>query len=114
MTLEEYLKVRRQLGNLIEIQNEGYRGLTIENIRKQLVARMKYFEESDKGILIKPIVQCNFSVRALNCLKSIDVETVADLVEHTKLDLLRIRNCGRKTITEINDFLHDNKLELRR
>ena len=40
----------------------------------------------------------NLSVRALNCLKAADVETLGDLVQYNKTDLLKFRNFGKKSL----------------
>ena len=47
----------------------------------------------------------NLSVRALNCLKAADVETLGDLVQYNKTDLLKFRNFGKKSLTELDDLL---------
>ena len=47
----------------------------------------------------------NLSVRALNCLKAADVETLGDLVQFNKNDLLKFRNFGKKSLTELDDLL---------
>jgi len=112
MTYDEYKKIGEQVGHLLEIKNDGYGGLTIENIIKQLAGRMKHFEESQGGVLLKPIVECGFSVRSLGCLRRAGVETVADLVRFHKIDLFKLRNLGRKSLREICDFVEDNGLEL--
>ena len=43
----------------------------------------------------------DLSVRALNCLKAADVETLGDLVQFNKTDLLKFRNFGKKSLTEL-------------
>ena len=51
------------------------------------------------------LIDMNLSVRALNCLKSLDIETMADLVKITADDVLKVRNFGKKTFVELKDFL---------
>ena len=46
-----------------------------------------------------------FVVRALNCLKSADVETLGELVVFNKTDLLKFRNFGKKSLTELDELL---------
>lgn len=56
---------------------------------------------------IDPIKEGILSVRALNCCKSIGVESLFQLIEYAKLnDLYNIRNCGRKTILELQDAIN--------
>lgn len=47
----------------------------------------------------------NLSVRALNCLKSAEVETLGELVQFNKNDLLKFRNFGKKSLTELDELL---------
>lgn len=52
----------------------------------------------------------DLSVRALNCLKAADVETLGDLVTYNRNDLLKFRNFGKKSLTELDEFLSSLKL----
>lgn len=52
----------------------------------------------------KPI-EYDLTVRALNCLKTADVETIGDLVKYNRFDLLRFRNFGKKTLTELDELV---------
>ena len=56
------------------------------------------------------LVDMNLSVRALNCLKAADVETLGDLVQFNKNDLLKFRNFGKKSLTELDDLLESLNL----
>jgi DNA-directed RNA polymerase subunit alpha len=51
------------------------------------------------------------SVRALNCLKSAELETFGDLVSFHKSDLLKFRNFGKKSLTELEDLVKSKGLE---
>lgn len=64
-----------------------------------------------ESILTKKLVDCDISVRTLNCLKSGDIETVGDLARLKKTDLLRLRNFGKKCLIELDDFLDELGLE---
>ena len=52
----------------------------------------------------------NLSVRALNCLKAADVETLGDLVQYNKTDLFKFRNFGKKSLSELDDLLESLNL----
>ena len=52
-----------------------------------------------RQLLKTKLVDMNLSVRALNCLKAADVETLGDLVQFNKNDLLKFRNFGKKSLT---------------
>ncbi|MBR4267743.1 MAG: DNA-directed RNA polymerase subunit alpha [Bacteroidales bacterium] len=58
-----------------------------------------------RQLLKTKLVDLDLSVRALNCLKAADVETLAELVVFNKNDLLKFRNFGKKSLTEIDDLL---------
>ena len=53
---------------------------------------------------------CNLTVRSLNCLMSADIETIGDLVRYSKIDLLKLRWFGKKSLTELDDFLDSYNL----
>jgi len=55
-------------------------------------------------------VDMDLSVRALNCLKSAEVETLGQLVQYEKGELLKFRNFGRKSLSELDDLLEKNNL----
>lgn len=79
-------------------------------------------ESVPDSILTKRLIDCNLSVRALNCLHSyygyngdkwgnFPIETIGDLARHLKTDLLKQRNFGKKTLKELDDFLKEHGLE---
>lgn len=61
-----------------------------------------------RQLLKTKLVDMDLSVRALNCLKAADIETLGDLVSFNKNDLLKFRNFGKKSLTELEDLV-DNK-----
>jgi DNA-directed RNA polymerase subunit alpha len=73
-------------------------------------------EEFDEDILhmrqlLKTrLVDMDLSVRALNCLKAADVDTIADLVSYNKNDLLKFRNFGKKSLTELEELVQSKQL----
>ncbi len=58
-----------------------------------------------RQLLKTKLVDMELSVRALNCLKSAEVETLGELVQFNKNDLLKFRNFGKKSLTELDEFL---------
>lgn len=64
-----------------------------------------------RQLLKTKLVDLNLSVRALNCLKAADVETLGDLVSYTKADLLKFRNFGKKSLTELEQLVASKGLE---
>ena len=57
-----------------------------------------------RQLLKTKLVDMDLSVRALNCLKAANVETLADLVQFNKTDLLKFRNFGKKSLMELDDM----------
>ena len=56
------------------------------------------------------LIDLDLSVRALNCLKAAEVETLGDLVKFNKNDLLKFRNFGKKSLTELDELLESMNL----
>ena len=63
-----------------------------------------------RQLLKTKLTDMELSVRALNCLKAADVETLGDLVQYNKTDLLKFRNFGKKSLTELDDLLESLNL----
>ena len=58
-----------------------------------------------RQLLKTKLLDLDLSVRALNCLKAAEVDTVGDLVRYNRNDLLKFRNFGKKSLTELDDLL---------
>ncbi|MBN2166720.1 MAG: DNA-directed RNA polymerase subunit alpha [Marinilabiliaceae bacterium] len=63
-----------------------------------------------RQLLKTKLVDMDLSVRALNCLKAADVETLGELVTFNRNDLLKFRNFGKKSLTELDDLLQNMNL----
>ena len=64
-----------------------------------------------RQLLKTKLVDMDLSVRALNCLKAADVESLGDLVTFNKNDLLKFRNFGKKSLTELEELVKSKGLE---
>ncbi len=84
--------------------------ITLEN--NDIEGNQEFDEEilHMRQLLKTKLVDMNLSVRALNCLKAADVETLGDLVQYNKTDLLKFRNFGKKSLTELDDLLESLNL----
>jgi DNA-directed RNA polymerase subunit alpha len=85
--------------------------ITLDNIEKTV---SEEFDESSlhtRQLLKTKLVDMDLSVRALNCLKAADVETLGDLVQFNKNDLLKFRNFGKKSLTELEELVKTKGLE---
>ena len=65
-----------------------------------------------RQLLKTKLVDMDLSVRALNCLKAAEVETLGNLVQFQKSDLLKFRNFGKKSLTELEELLGTMNLTL--
>ena len=63
-----------------------------------------------RQLLKNKLVDLDLSVRALNCLKAAEVESLGDLVKFNKNDLLKFRNFGKKSLTELEELLESMSL----
>ncbi|HET7818784.1 MAG TPA: DNA-directed RNA polymerase subunit alpha [Bacteroidia bacterium] len=63
-----------------------------------------------RQLLKTKLVDMDLSVRALNCLKAADVETLAELVSYNKMDLLKFRNFGKKSLAELEELVANKGL----
>lgn len=72
----------------------------------------KYDEEilHMRQLLKTKLVDMDLSVRALNCLKAAEVETLGDLVTYSKSDLMKFRNFGKKSLTELDELVENKGL----
>jgi DNA-directed RNA polymerase subunit alpha len=84
--------------------------ITLESEEK---AETEEFDETSlhmRQLLKTKLVDMDLSVRALNCLKAADIESLGDLVSYNKNDLLKFRNFGKKSLTELEDLVENKGL----
>lgn len=74
---------------------------------EETASENQYDEESLKmrQLLQSKLTDMDLSVRALNCLKAAEVETLGDLVTFNKSDLMKFRNFGKKSLTELDELV---------
>jgi DNA-directed RNA polymerase subunit alpha len=84
--------------------------ITIEDEEK--VSVEEYDEEMlhMRQLLKTKLVDMDLSVRALNCLKAAEVETLGELVTYSKADLMKFRNFGKKSLTELDELVENKGL----
>ena len=64
-----------------------------------------------RQLLKTKLVDMDLSVRAINCLKSAEIETLGDLVAIHKTDLLKFRNFGKKSLAELEELVKSKGLD---
>lgn len=70
-------------------------------------------EDSKQKKLETSIDDLDFSVRAYNCLKRANINTLGDLTEKSELEMMKIRNLGKKSLKEVMDKIKDMGLKFR-
>jgi len=63
-----------------------------------------------RSILNQRLADIDLSVRALNCLRAAEIDTLGQLVQFHRSDLLKFRNFGKKSLTELDELLERNNL----
>ncbi len=84
--------------------------ITLESKPKQVTEELDETTLHMRQMLKTKLVDMDLSVRALNCLKAAAVETLGDLVSFTKADLLKFRNFGKKSLTELEELVRSKNL----
>jgi DNA-directed RNA polymerase alpha subunit len=69
--------------------------------------------ENCENYLDRPIAEVELSVRANNLMRYMGIETIGDLMQHTKTSLLKTKNLGRRTLSEIENVLKEYDLKLK-
>lgn len=73
------------------------------------IAQTETYDEESlhmRQLLKTKLIDMDLSVRALNCLKAAEVETLGDLVSFNKNDLMKFRNFGKKSLTELEELVN--------
>ena len=78
------------------------------------IAQTETYDEESlhmRQLLKTKLVDMDLSVRALNCLKAAEVDTLGDLVAFNKNDLMKFRNFGKKSLTELEELVINKGLQ---
>merc|ERR1712157_84578 len=79
----------------------------------EIKSETEEFDETSlhmRQLLKTKLVDLDLSVRALNCLKAAEVDTLGDLVSYNKNDLMKFRNFGKKSLTELEELVSNKGL----
>ena len=120
----KYIKIKEENERLKEeLQTLKININSLRSFREPGAESLEYSKvDVQESILTKRLVDCNLSVRTLNCLKACgeyingewvykDIDTIGDLARHQKTDLLKFRNFCKKSLTELDDLLNELGLE---
>lgn len=116
MAMKSY---RKMLGETMELRGQAERmqaemrekDKELQRLRKMLNIQEQEPDEAQKDLLNTRLVDMNLSVRALNCLKAADIETLGQLTKVRREQLLIFRNFGKRTLTELDGLLDSFGLE---
>ncbi|NLN25221.1 MAG: DNA-directed RNA polymerase subunit alpha [Bacteroidetes bacterium] len=78
------------------------------------IAQTETYDEESlhmRQLLKTKLVDLDLSVRALNCLKAAEVDTLGDLVTYNKSDLMKFRNFGKKSLSELEELVSNKGLD---
>ena len=82
-------------------------------LETEVKSAVEEFDEDSlhmRQLLKTRLIDMDLSVRALNCLKAADVDTLGELVQFNKSDLLKFRNFGKKSLTELDELVENKNL----
>ncbi len=85
--------------------------ISLELEPKQIVEEFDENTLHIRQLLKTKLIDLDLSVRALNCLKAAEVETLGDLVSYNKADLLKFRNFGKKSLIELENLVASKNLD---
>jgi DNA-directed RNA polymerase subunit alpha len=83
------------------------------SLESEVVSPTESYDEESlhmRQLLKTKLVDMDLSVRALNCLKAAEVDTLGDLVSFSKHDLMKFRNFGKKSLTELDELVASKNL----
>ncbi len=78
-------------------------------LESEEIAKTETYDEESlhmRQLLKTRLIDLDLSVRALNCLKAAEVDTLGDLVSYNKADLMKFRNFGKKSLTELDELVN--------
>lgn len=85
--------------------------ITLDVVEKTVTEEFDENSLHIRQLLKTKLDDLDLSVRALNCLKTAEVKTLGDLVKYNKNDLLKFRNFGKKSLTELEELVKNKGLE---
>ena len=83
----------------------------LKDIEKENGTSLLPKDKEEEDLLTKDIRRCDLSIRAKNVLHAIGINTIGELVQVRKSQLRSIRNCGEKTIDELDSFIRSKGLK---
>ena len=88
----------------------------IKNVKMKLIMQEgekeeEQSEEVPPSVFSIRLVNCDLPVRILNVTKAADIDTIGDLVQYSKFEMAKFRNFGKKSLMQLDGFIHEMGLE---
>ena len=84
--------------------------INFEEVEEDVLPESEVQPEKDNEILMRSVEDLELSVRSANCLKNAGINTIGELVQKTEAEMLKTKNFGRKSLSEIKDILNEYSL----
>ena len=81
--------------------------LILKKLKKKLYRRKQNEQDNINEVLVRSVEDLELSVRSANCLKNAGINTIGELVQKTEAEMLKTKNFGRKSLSEIKDILNE-------
>jgi DNA-directed RNA polymerase subunit alpha len=81
--------------------------INFEEIEEELPPEQEDEQEGANKVLLRSVEDLELSVRSANCLKNAGINTIGELVKKTEAEMLKTKNFGRKSLSEIKDILSE-------
>jgi DNA-directed RNA polymerase subunit alpha len=81
--------------------------INFEEIEEELPPEQEDEQEGANKVLLRSVEDLELSVRSANCLKNAGINTIGELVKKTEAEMLKTKNFGRKSLSEIKDILNE-------
>jgi len=81
--------------------------INFEEIEEEITPEKEDEQEGVNKVLLRSVEDLELSVRSANCLKNAGINTIGELVKKTEAEMLKTKNFGRKSLSEIKDILNE-------
>lgn len=81
--------------------------INFEEIEEEILPEKEDEQEGVNKVLLRSVEDLELSVRSANCLKNAGINTIGELVKKTEAEMLKTKNFGRKSLSEIKDILNE-------
>jgi DNA-directed RNA polymerase subunit alpha len=81
--------------------------INFEEVEEEILPEKEDEQENVNKVLLRSVEDLELSVRSANCLKNAGINTIGELVKKTEAEMLKTKNFGRKSLSEIKDILNE-------